>query len=731
MESRFGPLPSITLSVGAPLALPLNQLSRRLLCSVLLLLSLSIPRARGEERIPIFAITNVWKFNQTANLDQVNWKAPGFDDSKWRSGPALLYSETNAMVTPRNTELIIGRNTYYFRTHFHLDSMPQGFSLVFSNLIDDGAVFYLNGTEIQRLQMPPAPQNFINYDTYAADWFDVITGDATSFEVFTAIGEALTNAVVGDNVLAVEVHQITVGSSDIAFGCSLTAVIDPSVIDHSITWSLGGGGIVNDEARGVAMDQAGNSFVVGSFSGRTSFGNTNLASKGISDAFLAKFTPAGVLVWVQPLGGINTDQGDAVAIDPSGNVIVAGRFSRSTVIGSIPLTGTYTTLSNHFLAKFSADGQVLWAKSADGLSSRVAVDRAGNIFVSGLFSKTAKIGPVTLTATNAYNVSLTRYDADGNVVWSRSTGGNNASIASLSQSIGIATDGPGNVYLTTTFNVPFLYSEVIRTNRSPDDTFLAKFTAAGEPAWVRQISGGVRDQEHAVATDSQENVYLVAPFQGKADFGSGGPLLRAECGLLIAKYESSGSLVWVRSFEGTNSARGLCLDAADNLYVSGAFSGRGVFGDSILQSRGSSDAYLVRWSPEGALSWTRRLGGTGADVALGIAADKDANLTMAGSFGSTLYFSDRSLSTRGDGDLFVIHVLANTKPGPALALSHEGDGVTISWPGQFSGFVLETSSSSQPFHWEVSTAPIVVLPDQFQSHIQAEGIARFFRLSKP
>lgn len=97
--------------------------------------------------------------------------------------------------------------------HFQLASNVNAVLLVSSNLIDDGAVFYLNGVEAGRVGMPVGP---VLYSSLAAR---TVT-DATSFDVITL---SSTNLVVGDNLLAVEVHQRASDSSDIVFGCDLRA----------------------------------------------------------------------------------------------------------------------------------------------------------------------------------------------------------------------------------------------------------------------------------------------------------------------------------------------------------------------------------------------------------------------------------------------------------------------------------------------------------------------------
>jgi len=114
--------------------------------------------------------------------------------------------------------------TYYFRKHFDLTGSKTGLSLTLSNYVDDGAVFYLNDTELQRLRMPPAPFQILN-STPAINSpcaGTVGAGDATCPEMFRASGNLLKGLVPGDNVIAAELHNLS-SSSDVVFGCALYA----------------------------------------------------------------------------------------------------------------------------------------------------------------------------------------------------------------------------------------------------------------------------------------------------------------------------------------------------------------------------------------------------------------------------------------------------------------------------------------------------------------------------
>lgn len=160
----------------------------------------------------LLTITSGWRYQQTDNLDGVNWIAPGYNDAAWPSNRALFYVEDAALPEAKNTPLTHGRMTYYFRTHFNFTGQAGSVGLKLRTVLDDGAVFYLNGVEVFRLRIADGQ---VNYDTTATTF----VGDAAWEGPFTIPASSL---LTGDNVLAVEVHQSGTGSSDIVFGCELT-----------------------------------------------------------------------------------------------------------------------------------------------------------------------------------------------------------------------------------------------------------------------------------------------------------------------------------------------------------------------------------------------------------------------------------------------------------------------------------------------------------------------------
>jgi hypothetical protein len=178
--------------------------------------------------------TNIWRYNATGSNLFAAWKETAYDDSAWPSARAVFFNETTpttVIPAPTNTFLSLTGTTgqfvtnYYFRTRFFLPADAAGVTLTASNVLDDGCVIYLNGIEAQRINMPTG--------AVFATTFSASSWEATSIVVTNLSAASL---LPGENVLAIEVHQQSVTSSDVVFGMSLAALVPPqipiSIISH-------------------------------------------------------------------------------------------------------------------------------------------------------------------------------------------------------------------------------------------------------------------------------------------------------------------------------------------------------------------------------------------------------------------------------------------------------------------------------------------------------------------
>lgn len=161
---------------------------------------------------------STWKYSDTGIDPAASWKTANFDDSAWKTGPAELgYGDGDEKTVIGYGPDISNRYiTSYFRTSFTVKDKQSFKGMTLMLKCDDGAVVYLNGTEIQRYNMPTGD---ITSGTLATT---SISGTAEStFQSFSIGTQALAE---GNNVIAVEIHQSAANSSDLSFDMELSAM---------------------------------------------------------------------------------------------------------------------------------------------------------------------------------------------------------------------------------------------------------------------------------------------------------------------------------------------------------------------------------------------------------------------------------------------------------------------------------------------------------------------------
>lgn len=164
-------------------------------------------------------LTNLWRYNENGTDLGTGWRATGYLDTSWSSGRALFYhgNAPTKMPIPVQTTLTFKSPeqwTYYFRSHFNYSGSLNDLTLTLTQIIDDGIVVYLNGNEVYRKNMP---NGTISYSTPST----TTVSDATES---VASNIPATGIVAGDNVIAVEVHQANLSSSDIAMALAVDVV---------------------------------------------------------------------------------------------------------------------------------------------------------------------------------------------------------------------------------------------------------------------------------------------------------------------------------------------------------------------------------------------------------------------------------------------------------------------------------------------------------------------------
>ena len=234
----------------------------------------------------------------------------------------------------------------------------------------------------------------------------------------------------------------------------------------------------------------------------------------------------------------------------------------------------------------------------------------------------------------------------------------------------VVVDASGNTFTTGYFTGTVDFDPgagtTNLTSAGAQDVFLSKLDASGNLVWARNFGGTSNEAGQSVALDSTGNIHVGGYFTGTVDFDPGvGATSLTSAGLedaYIAKFDSSGALLWVRGAGGTSNerVRSVAVDASNNVFGTGGFQGTVDFDPGVsvsnLVSAGSIDVFMWKLDSSGGLAWVRQAGSTNIDEALSLAIGASGSVYSTGRFMGTVDFdpsASASNLTAGVQDVFV------------------------------------------------------------------------------
>ncbi|WP_323796380.1 SBBP repeat-containing protein [Nisaea sp.] len=235
----------------------------------------------------------------------------------------------------------------------------------------------------------------------------------------------------------------------------------------------------------------------------------------------------------------------------------------------------------------------------------------------------------------------------------------------------ITVDSGGNSYVTGRFQGTVDFDPRAGTanlaSAGNDDVFIAKYDSSGDLLWAKNVGGTSIDRGESIQVDSSGNSYVTGYFSGTADFDPGaGTANLTSAGfdaVFIAKYDSSGDLLWAKNVGGTSidTGQSIAIDSSGNSYVTGDFGGTADFdpgaGTANLTSAGGQDVFIARYDASGDLLWAKNVGGTNADLGHSITVDSSGNSYVTGRFQGTADFDPgagtANLTSAGSEDVFI------------------------------------------------------------------------------
>jgi hypothetical protein len=368
--------------------------------------------------------------------------------------------------------------------------------------------------------------------------------------------------------------------------------------EGSAVWGFQGGGTLTDRGYGVVVDPAGNLFVTGHFYGQATFGSFVLNSSGNLDAFTAKFDAAGSLLWIKEGKSVAQASTRDIALDANGNFYITGYYGSSTV-DSIRFDNLKITTNGQrdiFLVKCNNDGVPQWGKTAGGWQSgeqgnAVTVDPFGNIYMTGVFLDTATFDHVTLFGAGT-EIFLAKYSPEGNLLWAKSAGGPKADHA-----YAVVADPFGNVYIAGGIDSIATFDTTTVLTSGGVDAYVAKYDASGNFQWLKTGGGALNDAINDLAANEWGDIFGIGYFNGPAVFGD--KILTGTAGddVFFVRYNPEGNVVGIMEASGLDNDRGvtIALDKNGNLYGGGSLRNWIKFGaDSLNSNAGVEDIFITK-----------------------------------------------------------------------------------------------------------------------------------------
>jgi hypothetical protein len=411
----------------------------------------------------------------------------------------------------------------------------------------------------------------------------------------------------------------------------------------------------------IGTDGAGNTYVYGEFFGALTFGDTTLITLDEQDLFLAKLDPKGMPLWAKKYGGLGAQSATGLAVDPDGNLIVAGYFGGTLDFGDGPLVSkSGANGSDLYVAKLTPDGDVIWNKQFGGstvtqVTTAMTVDGLGDVLLLGYLQEGSLDfgGPVVATVSN--ESFMAKLDgANGAGIWAKllvDQGG-----AFVANGARLDTDSSGGIGLLAVLSGTYDFAGQKLT---ADNAFvLARFDSAGNPAWGESLGLPMAAVMAAdLGMDPGGDSFVTVATSAPVNWGGVPAMSLGAVDVLVAKLDAVGGQQWAVRIggPGIDTFPRLKIDKTGRALVSFRSDGPVDVGLGDMPFQGKTDVVLAAFEPAGAPQWARRLGSaTGGEEGVVVAIGAKGEAVLACRILGTVDFGNGSLSSSGsDPDLGV------------------------------------------------------------------------------
>jgi PKD repeat protein len=429
---------------------------------------------------------------------------------------------------------------------------------------------------------------------------------------------------------------------------------------------------ISQQGSQLYIDKDSNVLFTGTFANTFTIGNTTFTNQDANkDGFIAVFAPDGTVSMLKQIVSPDLDHIDCIIEDNSGNMIISG-IGKNLTLNGLPIAN----LKNNdvFLLKLNPSGTLNWANfySGDGsigadYMALVASDENDNLFLSGEFhSNPCDFGNISLNLPDGSgSVILAKIDKNGYTIWAKSFSGV-AGQPNDGWPDFMKTDTAGNTIMYGWAPNNANFDNITLTN--PLGTgfsyFISKINTNGDVVWVRAIFQKNFDFNYGdnLDLDKSGNIYVAGHVKDDISInGSVYPKVGAR-ELFVAKYNNAGTFLWIKKVTSSGSGNlinGISVFGNDSILVAGSTATPLTFGNSIVNTKGSTWGYLAVLDGSNPLTGTKTINPAGGDYTSFSSAISDLNNLGVGSGGVTFQVASNAIFTDVNQIITATGTLAN------------------------------------------------------------------------
>lgn len=217
------------------------------------------------------------------------------------------------------------------------------------------------------------------------------------------------------------------------------------------------------------------------------------------------------------------------------------------------------------------------------------------------------------------------------------------------------TDKYGNSFIAGSFSDTLKVGKIEMVSNGANDIYLLKFDTKGSLIWAKQAGGKDYDEAYGITLDANENIYVCGYFSGTANFANIQVTSNGDRDFFVAKYSKTGEPIWVEQSGGTleDYSNAIAVDKDGNVFITGIFKGSITLNNNQHLSKGDKDIFLIKYNNNGDILWSVTGGGTMVDEPTAVAVDEMGNCYVTGDFEGTADFSKELIVSKGAKDVFL------------------------------------------------------------------------------